>query len=225
MNLMQLRASLAMWRARLKWREMRWNFWRKRGQKQYIDKWNKLRWEAIDRIHLRLKQIEQATHLKFYVMYDTVTLNTVPPNPQAVAGYTSGNWPTYIPLVKKYPRAKHLSIAVSASHDAECLDIENGDASPEQAPQWVRRQHARGVRRPVVYGSVSAMENIINILSRDSIPRNQYRVWTAHYTFVAHLCGPGCGNGFTDHADATQWTDKSHNSNLDESLCAGNFFS
>lgn len=163
---------------------------------------------------------------KTIVMYDTITLETVPPNPEAVAGYVDGKWPTYSELVKRYPKAQHLSIAVFPRNDAQCLDVEPGDATPEQAPAWVRRQHKRGIKRPVVYTSISAMPHLLSILARAGIPRTQVRVWTAHYSFKPHLCSAKCGYGFTGTADATQWTDKALGGrNLDESLCSGSFFS
>lgn len=157
-------------------------------------------------------------------MYDTITIETVPPNPEAVAGYVGGHWPTYNALVQKFPHAHHLSIAVNAGEDAECLDIEAGDAVPAQGPAWVKRQLARGVKRPVVYASVSSMQTVIDILESSGLHRGEFRVWTAHYTFTAHLCGPHCGFGFRDNADATQWTDRALGRNLDESQLVDNFF-
>lgn len=157
------------------------------------------------------------------VMYDTVTIATVPPHPQAVAGYTSGYWPTYEGLVRAFPLAHHLSINVTAQYNADCLDIENGDAVPAQAPEWTRRQHARGIERPALYGSVSSMGAILGALTSNGIKRSEVRLWSAHYTYTPHICGTGCGMPNTD-ADATQWTDKALGRNLDESLCQDEFF-
>jgi hypothetical protein len=157
-------------------------------------------------------------------MFDTVTISTVPPNPYAVAGYTSGWWPTDGPLRVAFPHAQHLSIAVGASHDADALDCEPGDATPDQAPAWVKRQLARGVPRPVIYASVSAMPTVQAYLRNAGIQRGQYRIWTAHYNFSPHRCGPGEGFGFNDVAEATQWTDRALNRNLDESQIVSDFF-
>jgi hypothetical protein len=157
-------------------------------------------------------------------MYDTVTVETVPLNPQAVAGYVGGHWPTYIPLVHAHPHAHHLSIAVTAGEDADCLDVEAGDARPDQAPAWVRRQQARGVQRPVLYASVSAMPAVIAELRAAGILREAVRLWTAHYNGRAHLCSPACGFGFQTTADATQWTDRALGRNLDEGVCDDAFF-
>lgn len=157
-------------------------------------------------------------------LYDSVTLDAVPADAEAVAGYTSGRWPTFPELSKRFPKARHLSIAVSAEHDADCLDIENGDASPAQAPAWIRRQKARGIKKPVVYSSVSEMPHVLSVLKASGIKRSQVRVWTAHYTFKAHRCNKNCGYGFTTLADATQYSDKALGRNLDVSLVSDAFF-
>jgi hypothetical protein len=148
-----------------------------------------------------------------FTMYDSTDVNTGLPvsHPEAVAGYVNGKWPSYNGLVKRYPGAKHLSIAVNTSADARCLDVETGDATPDQAPAWVRRQHARGVKRPVVYANTSTMPAVVAALEHDSIKRDEYLVWTAHYTGVPHI-EPG--------SDATQYESvETAGHNYDASLC------
>lgn len=157
-----------------------------------------------------------------YVMYDSTEVATIPGSAPAVAGYVGGHWPTFSELVGRWPHAHRLSIAVNAGEDAECLDVENGDATPAEAPAWVRRQLERGVHKPVVYGSVSVIPQIEAALHAAGIDRSEYRVWAAHYTYVPHICGSHCG--LTHAADATQWTDRALGRNLDESLCADSFF-
>lgn len=158
-------------------------------------------------------------------MFDSTTVGEIPENPPAVAGYVGGFWPTYLRLLQMFPRAYHLSIAVNSGEDAECLDIERGDATPYDAPGWVRRQLARGVRRPVLYSSVSSMSEVVGALESDGIPASEVRLWTAHYTGYSHLCSPqNCGYGLRVSSDATQWTDRALDRNLDESLCSDSFF-
>lgn len=156
-------------------------------------------------------------------MYDSVNLSQIPDNAPAVAGYVNGNWPTYPKLAERWPHTKTLSIAVSARADAECLDVEQGDAANDVAPAWVKRQLKRGVAKPVVYTSVSNAGALLRTLDRAGIKRDQVRLWTAHYTFKPHLCSSKCGFGDVQ-ADATQWTDHSLGRNLDESLLSPKFF-
>jgi hypothetical protein len=158
-------------------------------------------------------------------MYDDVTLSLIPANAPAVAGYVGGRWPTYHELATRFPHAKRLSIAVNAGEDAECLDVEPGDATVSQAAAWIKRQRNRGVKRPVVYCSVSQARGVVSALKAAGLGRSSYRLWTAHYTGRAHLCSSACGFGMPTTADATQWTDRALGRSLDESLCAHGFWS
>lgn len=156
-------------------------------------------------------------------MYDSVTVSEIPPTAYAAAGYVGGHWATWTELKAKFPLKKLLSIAVNASEDAACLDVENGDAVPADVPAWVQRQQRRGIKRPVVYSSVSEWPAIFSVLKAHGIKRSQIRVWTAHYTYKPHRCSPLCGFGFWTRADATQFTDHALGKNLDASLCAPDF--
>lgn len=159
------------------------------------------------------------------LMFDDVNLDLIPKDAWAVAGYVNGKYQTFPELKTRFPQAKHfLSIAVTAEADAECLDVERFDATPDQAPAWVRRQHGLGVARPAVYCSLSDAQKVTGVLAASGIKRNQYRLITAHYTGVAHLCSKSCGYGFTSYADATQYTDKYAGKSLDASFLSTTFF-
>lgn len=157
-------------------------------------------------------------------MYDSIVISEIPAGAAAVAGYVGGHWPTFPKLAAAFPHAHRLSIAVRAGQDAETLDVEAGDAVNADAPTWVRRQIARGVKKPVVYTSVSNAAALLATLQSAGISRDQVRLWTAHYTFVPHRCTSKCGFGFTGIADATQYTDHALGRNLDASLVSGSFF-
>lgn len=158
-------------------------------------------------------------------MYDSVDLDQIPPDAAAVAGYVGGSWPTYKKLAQRFPDAKRLSIAVASRLNADCLDIEAGDAEPADAPRWVKRQLKRGIKRPVVYASASVMPLVLNELSAHGIGREEVRVWTAHYGAAKHRCGPKtCGYLKSTTADATQFTDGALGRNLDESVLAEDFW-
>ncbi len=157
-------------------------------------------------------------------MYDSVSVGEIPTDAGAVALYIDGRYANWRAGVDHAKHANHLSIAVFPEHDAAALDVETGDATPSQAPAWVRRQLHRDPRsRPVIYASRDTMPQILAELERDGLRRSQVRLWSAHYTMGPHICSPrGCGAGFT--ADATQWTDRAQGRNLDESLLADGFF-
>jgi hypothetical protein len=158
------------------------------------------------------------------MMYDSVTVGEIPRSATAVAGYVNGHFVTFPSLEQRFPSAHRMSIAVSSAADAECLDVEPGDATNEVAPAWVKRQIQRGVKRPVIYTSLSNAASLLHALAGAGIKRGDIRLWTAHYTFKPHRCTPACGFGFNTTADATQWTNHSLGRNLDESLCDDSFF-
>ena len=155
-------------------------------------------------------------------MYDSVEVSQIPANAAAVAGYVGGKWPTFAQLVKVFPKAHRLSIAVNASEDAECLDCEPGDATVSEAPAWFNRQIKRGVKLPCLYTSLSNVNALHSAMENAGISRDRYRIWSAHYTGVAHICSPA--EGINTTADGTQYYDKALGKNLDVSLVDDDFF-
>ena len=96
------------------------------------------------------------------VMYDAIDDSQYPPAGPGVcfAGYVDGglgDQPDYGWLKVNRPGSRLLSIALDPSHDADCLDIETGAASPASAAAWYERQKARGIARPCFYASASVM--------------------------------------------------------------------
>src|SRR5262249_24382035 len=146
---------------------------------------------------------------KVFTMYDAVTVSNIPPTPQAVAGYVDGKFPTYATIRARFPRAKHLSIAVFPSDNADCLDIEVGDARPDQAGAWVKRQKALGIKLIVLYFSVSNKPAVEASLRANGIARSSVKLWGAHYTGIPHI-EPGY--------DAIKYTDHALGRSLDASL-------
>jgi peptidoglycan hydrolase-like protein with peptidoglycan-binding domain len=160
--------------------------------------------------------------------YDSAYNDQFPADPQAVAGYVDGgigDQPNAAYLVTAFPAAYHLSIALDPSHDADCLDIENGAATPESAAAWYQRQKARGVPRPCLYADASAMEaDVVPVILAAGIPRESVRLWSAHYTGSAHVCGPASCGATSVSMDGTQWTDSAMGRVLDQSLLLDDFF-
>jgi hypothetical protein len=147
-------------------------------------------------------------------MFDSVVVSTVPANPSAVAGYLSGNWPTFGPLVRAFPRAYHVPVAIRAlpvypslAGRMVCLDVEPGDATPSEAGAWVRGEIHIGVK-PCVYSNLSTMPAVRGSITAAGVARSSYFLWVADWTFH-----PGLIAGF----DAVQWTDHALGRNLDES--------
>lgn len=158
-------------------------------------------------------------------MYDSTSVEDLPTDAAAYAGYVDGSWPTFGPLRARFPGAELLSItALGGTAPADCVDSEPGDVPAPHVPGWVRSRLAAGVARPVVYCSKDALPAVLAALGAAGITRGQVRLWTAHYDAGEHLCSPtACGAAAT--ADGTQWTDHGPNGeHYDISILVDDFF-
>lgn len=158
------------------------------------------------------------------LMFDDVTVDLLPAGYDAYAGYVDGIFENIAQIRARFPNAHILTIAVRASDVADALDVEAGDASNDEAPGWFRKSLAAGVTRPCLYTSASNADSLVDVMTNAGIPRGAYRLWSAHYTNVAHLCGPNTCRACNISADATQFTSHAEGKTLDESVCAGGFF-
>lgn len=166
-------------------------------------------------------------------MLDSIFVANLPDGADAYLGYVDGHWPTAAALKARFPQAHLLSMAVFASSDADGCDCEAGDLTPAQVPPWVLRQRRRGVTRPVVYASASAMSEVMRQLTMHAITRGEVRLLSAHYLTRSgrhwpHICGPAtCAYPGVPACDGTQWTDRAAGTGaslVDESLLLPGFF-
>jgi hypothetical protein len=123
-------------------------------------------------------------------MFDTALNDQFPAGAAAYAAYVDGgigNQPNYAYIVRAFPKAQHLSIALFASDNADALDVEPGASAPSDIPGWYARQVARGIRRPVIYASASAMnDDVLPVLSQAGIGRASTRLWTQAVGYVIY---------------------------------------
>lgn len=148
-------------------------------------------------------------------MLDSVDVDQIPTDAEAAAGYVNGAFANYSQIVLRTPHAHHLSISVRASGDAECLDVETGDATPSEAPAWVRRRLARGVHTPVIYANASTMPAVRAALNGAGLHRSDYSLWVADFDGIAVVPA-----GF----DAKQYEEHKANPHADFSICLEEFF-
>lgn len=160
-------------------------------------------------------------------MYDAadpqVVAHVIPSNAQAVAGYVGPTGPinrfvTFPAVVARFSGHAHcFSIATHSFLIASCLDIENGDATPEQAVGWYFMMRAHGQFRPCFYADAATMPSVEAALQKAGIPRKDYRLWIAAF--------PGTGANVPAGFDGHQYTDHGpHGENYDVSVLLPNFF-
>jgi len=156
------------------------------------------------------------------VMYDTIDVSQFAGlTMDAAAGYVDGAWPTFRTLGQHVPRGTTLVSISVFGNPAECIDVERGDVTNSQGAAWARRRIDAGHWKPIVYTSASNANAMFNALHAVGVQRSQIRFWSAHYT-TRHICSPSvCGY---PQADGTQWTDRAHGRNLDQSELENSFF-
>lgn len=130
-------------------------------------------------------------------MYDSVTASNIPRSATMVAGYVDGRYRWSTSDWALFPNAVHVPIAVFAStNDGVVLDVENGDATPAEAPGWVTRRRERGIV-PTVYCSASVRGAVYDAFVGARV--NPPYFWIADYRSSTV--------GIPDGAVARQYTD------------------
>lgn len=128
-------------------------------------------------------------------MHDSITASDIPSDAVAVAGYVDGHYVWTDADWALFPNAYKLRVAVSAStNDGDVLDVETGDATPQQAPGWVAMRRKAGLARPIVYCGAYAWRSVLDAFDMAGIGHPYY--WVAQYTGEPHAL-PG--------AIAVQW--------------------
>lgn len=134
-------------------------------------------------------------------MYDTThpevaALHKAHPDAQMVAGYIAGNpslhytwtdadfalWPSSTVKLRITPFA--------SVNDGDVLDVENGDATPQQTHGWIKMRQAAGYFRPNIYCSLNTVP-LIRKYTAELVLNEDYALWTAHYTGEPHIAYPG----------------------------------
>lgn len=138
-------------------------------------------------------------------MYDSTNGDNIPANAVLMMGYINGAWQSYYVMVTRFglTQVTILSITVKAHNTdgswvlADILDVENGDATPEEAPGWTQAMRLAG--RPIIAPYCSRLSKwpaVLAAFKAQNIAPPDFII--ADYTGQPHLV-PG--------SVATQWTD------------------
>lgn len=120
-------------------------------------------------------------------MYDAVTAANIPKTATMVAGYvdkirlepwTAADW-------ARFPAAVKVQIVKKASSNfGHVLDVETGDATPTEAPGWVKARRAAGAD-PTVYCNASLWPAVQAAFVAAKVAHPHY--WIARYDGVQQL--------------------------------------
>lgn len=118
-------------------------------------------------------------------MYDSVNPSGIPSGATLVAGYVNGRYANIPAMRKRFPDATVVGISVTASYDGgTVLDVEQGDASPSEAPAWVQMRRKAGVD-PTVYCNTSTWPAVREAFTKAGVAQPHY--WLAHYGVAAEV--------------------------------------
>lgn len=143
------------------------------------------------------------------VVYDSIAADQIPPTAQGAAGYVGpfrpdNRYVDYLSIVARFPilaaRGRIVSVAAHPDLIADYLDMESGDARPEDFPGWHARMTAHGVFNPGGYCSSAVEAEWEAVCHKAAIPRNVRRKWRADWTGTAHIGPDDDGCQYTDRA-------------------------
>jgi hypothetical protein len=131
-------------------------------------------------------------------MFDAIDVTSLPAGADVYAGYDDGHWPDAAAIAARFGGKPVVRITVlPGDNEGDVLDVESGDATPQQAPAWVQRRRADGHTWPTVYCSESVWSSVIAAFNDAGVPQPFY--WVAAY--------PGAGAAVPAGAVAHQWID------------------
>jgi peptidoglycan hydrolase-like protein with peptidoglycan-binding domain len=103
-------------------------------------------------------------------MYDSTTAADIPRTAEMVGGYDDGLYDWTPADWNLFPDAVHISFTVFPQDNmGDVLDVEIGDAKPEDAPGWVQRRKAAGLARPAIYCNAATWGAVITQMEQAGI--------------------------------------------------------
>jgi hypothetical protein len=125
---------------------------------------------------------ELAPAIAARTMYDSTEPAAIPPDAEIVAGYVDGSYRWSDADWNRFATSVKVGIATQPStNEGTVLDVELGDATPEQAPAWIRMRQADGVPQPTIYCGLSAVGRV-----REACKGLLYWLWVADWTGSPH---------------------------------------
>jgi hypothetical protein len=113
-------------------------------------------------------------------MYDSTTAGDCPADGDLYAGYVDGEWADYAAMVEAFPGKVHVRIAVNAFGPvADVLDVESGDATPQQCAGWRGRMRAASKPLSTYYCNRSNADAVAANLQAAGVSTDEAALWLA----------------------------------------------
>lgn len=123
-------------------------------------------------------------------MYDAVTWQNIPESAEMVAGYGNGGYTWSPEAWARFPHAVKVRITITASAHStpgnrlHVLDVENGDATPAEAPGWCEEERRLG-EDPSVYCNASTWPAVRAAFAAARVAGPHW--WIADYDGIAQI--------------------------------------
>ena len=131
---------------------------------------------------------------------DSVTVMNLPEGLGLYGAYVNGMYQNYAECKARFPSATVIGISVNSAPIGDCLDVEQYDAQPNQAVQWVQQRRAAGHGGPLVYCSESTWPEVAIQFDNARVAQPGY--WIAGYpgsVGTGQLYVGAEGHQFIDH--------------------------
>jgi hypothetical protein len=121
------------------------------------------------------------------LMLDSVTPTNIPTSTEVVGGYVNGRYAWKPTDWARFPLSHKVTISTYANGPtpfdtiALVLDVETGDAAPEEAPEWVLKMRFIRVD-PVIYCNLATWPTVMSAFHQANVPIPKY--WIASWDGV-----------------------------------------
>ena len=112
------------------------------------------------------------------------------PNAEMVAGYLTGTYQWTRPEWDLFPHAAHVTIVTTAQANAgDVLDVEKGDAAPQDTQGWIALRKRSGLWRPSTYCSLDTVP-AVRLGTGPWVLGKEYDIWVADWDGTTQLPYP-----------------------------------
>lgn len=151
-------------------------------------------------------------------VYDSTDVSAIPDDAQGIAAYADGQYANVLAADERFGRARVLTVTVRSNPLADIADCEQWDMTPLETAVWIARARSARSRRPIVYVELAGLPDLVEQLAAHGVPRDWYRLWSAHWTDAPHICDAACGLGDLEPPGMTQYASLPAGRRVDVSL-------